>query len=363
MSVVPAEASLVSRGSLDSSVRLHLAAVQAALAESYYRDVEVFAAWVQRLAQDAADRAHPTADALLIAFPEAIALPLLFTVENPAAATGSASLLQAAWRSARGSWGLLVRAAWRYRAPGPAAAFLARAPAVHDAYVAAFRAAARRTGATVVGGSAFLPGIEVQAARGTHVTDARVHNVAYTFAPSGALLGTSRKVHLTPGLESRVGLRRGTVEALPVMEAPFGRLAVAVCLDGWHEGVVARLDAEGAEVIVQPSANDASWTRRWPPDPRLTEGEAWLQRGLRARLQGRVNLRYGVNPMLVGSAFGFAPQGRSAILADASRTTRDWAEGRSGVVAIAQSATEEAVVGATVELPGAGAGSPAGAGA
>jgi len=349
----------MARASLDWGVRLHLAAVQAALDETPYRSAEAFAAWIGRLAAAAAERADPSADALVIAFPEAIALPLLFSLEDPDAVAGSASLLEAARRSLRGRWGPVVGAAWRYRAPGPSAALLARALAVHDAYVTAFREAARRTGATVVGGSALLPGIDREAARGTHITDARVHNVAYTFAPGGALLGRSRKVYLTPGLESRVGLRRGRVEDLPVMEAPFGRLAVAVCLDGWYEGVVAALDAGGAQVIVQPSANDAPWARRWPPDASLTEGEAWLQHGLRALLQDRVNLRYGVNPMLVGGVFGFRPQGRSSILADASHTSHPWTEGRPGVLALAGSAVEEAIVSATVELPGPTPASPA----
>jgi len=334
-------------------------AVQAALSEDPYRSAAHLAAWTMRLAQDALAALPDDRGEVLLAFPEAIAMPLLFTLGDADRVTGSATVLEAARRSLRGRWGEVLAAAWHHRAIGPAAVHLARALEVHDAYVNAFRAVARETGATVVGGSAFLPEIDVEAARGPHVTARRVHNVAYTFAPGGALLGRSRKVYLTPGLESRLGLRRGRVEDLPVMEAPFGRLAVAVCLDGWYEGVVAALDAGGAQVIVQPSANDAPWARRWPPDASLTEGEAWLQHGLRALLQDRVNLRYGVNPMLVGGVFGFRPQGRSSILADASHTSHPWTEGRPGVLALAGSAVEEAIVSATVELPGPTPASPA----
>jgi len=326
-------------------------AVQAALSQAPYRSAADFAAWTMRLAQEALAALPDDRGEVLLAFPEAIAMPLLFTLGDADRVTGSATVLEAARRSLRGRWGEVLAAAWRHRAVGPGAVHLARALEVHDAYVNAFRAVARETGATVVGGSAFLPEIDVEAARGPHVTGRRVHNVAYTFAPGGGLLGRSRKVFLTPGLESRAGLARGRLAELTVMQAPCGNVGVAVCLDGWYEGVVAALDAQGAEVLVQPSANDADWHRPWPPDPSRSEGEAWLERGLRARLQGRVHLRYGLNPMLVGEVFGFAPRGRSSVLANASLVRHDWVDGREGVLALAPDAEREAFVHAAVALP------------
>ncbi len=335
-------------------MRVDLVAVQAALSEAPFEGAAPFAAWIRRLAREAMASLPDDHGEVVLAFPEAIAMPLLFTLGGAGRVAGSATLLEAGWRSLRGGWAEVATAAWRHRAPGPAAVHLARALRVHDAYVSAFRAVARETGATVVGGSAFLPEIDVEAARGPHVVGRRVHNVAYTFAPGGALLGRSRKVYLTPGLESRVGLSRGRLPELPVMRAPCGSLGVAVCLDGWYEGVVAALDAQGAQILVQPSANDAAWDRPWPPDPRLLEGEAWLERGLRARLQGRVHLRYGLNPMLVGEVFGFAPRGRSSVVANAKLVRHAWVDAREGVVALAPDAEREAYVHAAVTLPGPG---------
>lgn len=332
-------------------MRVHLVAVQAALSEAPYRSAEHFAAWTMRLAREALATLPDEGGEVLLAFPEAIAMPLLFTLGEPGRVAGSGTVMEAAWRSLRGRWGEVLAAAWRFRAAGPAAVHLARALEVHDAYVNAFGAVARETGATVVGGSAFLPDIDVEAARGPQVTARHVHNVAYTFAPGGGLLGRSRKVFLTPGFESRVGLTRGRLAELPVMQAPCGNVGVAVCLDGWYDGVVAALDAQGAEVLVQPSANDADWDRPWPPEASLSEGEAWLERGLRARLQGRVHLRYGVNPMLVGEVFGFAPRGRSSVVGNAALVPNDWVEGREGVLALAPDAEGEAFVHATVTLP------------
>jgi predicted amidohydrolase len=183
-----------------------------------------------------------------------------------------------------------------------------------------------------------------------HIVGRRVYNVAYTYGPGGVLLGRTRKCFLTPGAESRSGLSRGRVEDLRALHSPLGRLGVAVCLDGWYDGVLATLDAEGVGVVVQPSANEAPWDRPWPPEPRLREGEAWLERGLRAGLQGRVHLRYGVNPMLVGELFGFRPRGRSSIVANAAAVAGPWVEGIEGVLALAPDAEREGVVTASVAL-------------
>ncbi|MFO7544788.1 MAG: nitrilase-related carbon-nitrogen hydrolase [Trueperaceae bacterium] len=336
-----------------------MAAVQARMAPGPYRSAAAFEAWVTGLARRAVQGAPPGAPRL-VAFPEAIGLPLLFT-PPPTEQDGHAELDAyaaapdlgaAALRLLRADWRAVLAAAWRHRVFGPSALYLTRAVPAYRAYATAFRAAARASDAVVVAGSAFLPEVEEEPARGVHVTRPWVHNVAATFSPSGALLGRSRKVFLTPGAESRAGLRRGRIEDLPVLDTPAGRVGVAVCLDGWYDGVVGALDGRGAQVVVQPSANDAAWERPWPPDRRLTEGEAWLQRGLRAGLQGRLNLRYGLNPMLVGDFAGFRPRGRSSILANAGATGvgATWAEGREGVLALARSADAEEVVTALVAL-------------
>lgn len=345
-------ASLMSRGSLDWGVRVHLVAVQAALREEAYAGPEAFSEWVGALADRALEATPSDGSPVLIAFPEAIGMPLALTLDDPGRVRGSRALTEAVERALRARWREVLTAAWRHRVPGPAAAHLARAETVYDAYVDAFRAAARRTGATVVAGTAFLPDVDEEAARGRHISSRRVYNVAYTFGPGGSFLGRARKAFLTRGLESRVGLSRGRIDDLEVMHTPCGRLGVAVCLDGWYDGVIGRFDGLGAELVVQPSANDASWSRPWPADPQLTEGEAWLARGLRAQLQGRLHLRYGVNPMLVGGVFGFEPRGRSSIVANAALVQHDWVEGQEGVVALADSDRDEAVVAASVELPG-----------
>lgn len=329
----------------------HLIAVQAEIRLENYRNAETFGAYIV----DLAERAIAGLDGApkLIAFPETIGLPLLFTLgprgSDYGEVAGASRVTEAGRYLLQKHWRSILKTAWRFRAFGPRAFFLARALPAYRAYTDAFSEAARRTGATVVAGSLFLPHIEAETARGTHIAEGRVQNVAFTFAPTGTLLDRTAKRYLTPGLESHLGLSRAPPEAQHTFETPAGRVGVAVCLDGFYSSVVDRFDALGAQVVVQPSANYAPWTRPWPPDESVTEGEAWLAWGLRAHLQGRLHLRYGVNPMLVGDLFDLSARGRSSILCN-TRHLEAETEGYRGVLKLAETDDQEEIVRVAVPL-------------
>lgn len=287
---------------------IRLVAVQARWEAAVYATPAAFREHVDRVLRRALVAAPGPA---LVAFPELFALPLMFTVGGGAGALARSlpAALRATMRGRGGRWLLAL-----LRGHQPLQALLA------DVGVAAFRLwfevmrdAARDHRVTLVAGSGFFPSVGYEAARGWHRLDRRVQNVALVFAPGGALIARVPKVHFTPGVERRIGLSAGSLDALPVVETPVGRVAVAVCLDGWFHPVLERLDGLGAEILVQPSANPVSWARRWPPDPLLDEGQAWLERGLGAGLVGRHRLRYGVNPMLVGGIDPLHFEGRSSL--------------------------------------------------
>lgn len=314
----------------------------------HYRSPEAFADWILDLSQKAVDGLDDAPK--LLAFPETIGLPLLLTLQNYAGVSRHTRIMGAALGLLKLEWRAVLRAALRHRAWGPQALFVAHALQAYRAYVGAFAEAARRTGATIVAGSHFLPPIENEASRGLHVADGRVQNVSYTFSPTGSILGRSAKRYLTRGLESRLGLSRAPAESLRVLETPAGRLGVALCLDGFYSSVLETFDGLGVDIIVQPSANYAPWTRRWPPDGTYSEGEAWLSLGLRAGVRGRQNIRYGVNPMLVGGLFELRAEGRTSIVANPRYLVAE-TEGYGGVLALAQSYDREEIVRAVVELP------------
>jgi predicted amidohydrolase len=327
---------------------VRLAAVQMRWSAADYRSGDSFAARVLDLSRAAVADAEGPA---LVAFPELVGLPLLAT----AAGAGDAledGLVRALLGWAARSPGRWAGAAWRHRVGPLAGAYAALAPAAFALHRDAFAAAARATGATIVAGSALLPTVAFEAARGLHVVDPAPRNVALAFAPSGALIGRAAKAFLTSGLERRVGLRPGRVADLPVLPTPVGRVAIAVCLDGWYHHVLERFDGLGAQIVVQPSANDAPWRRPWPPDPGRTEEDAWLGLGLRAGLQGRASLQYGVNPMLVGDLAPLAPRGRSAIVARVAPGAPDGVPGWGpGLLALAPEDDQEAIVAVDVAHP------------
>ena len=330
---------------------VRLAAVQPRWRAEDYASAERFAERVLDLTARAVAGAPGPA---LVAFPELWALPLLAT----AGGVGE-RLDDGLWAAARvllrrrgTRWtALALRRRWRWSG----AAYADLAVGAYAIWTEAFSQAARTTGATLVAGTGFFPTVAYEAARGLHVVDPRVHNLALVFAPSGAVVARAPKVFLTQGLERRVGLAPGRLEDLPVVDTAVGRVAVAVCLDGWYHHVIERLDGLGAQVLVQPSANAASWDRPWPPDPSVDEGAAWLGRGLRAGLAGRAHLRYGVNPMLVGNLPPLALEGRSTVVARTARLVPApdggvWTA-EQGVLGMAAGPTDEDVVAVDVPHP------------
>lgn len=334
-------------------MRVHLVAVQAAMTLADYLSAESFAARIDALCARAAQGLDGAAK--LFAFPEAIGFPLLLALgaggRPPKAAheTAYAAARALLLRERRG----VLAAALRHRTGPLGALYLTRAKEAYLAYRAAFSAAARRYQATIVAGSIFLPQLEEEASRGLYVTSPQVFNTAFTFSPSGRLLDRTTKSYLTPA-ELRARLRGGSPAGVHTFETPLGRVGVAICLDAFYGSVMDRLDGLGARVVVQPSANHAPWQRAWPADPRHSEESAWFSYGLRAGLQDRLHLQYGVNPMLVGAVYDLEPRGRSSIVANTrfhDTALHDAAlEGYPGLLAVAESDDEEEVVCATVEL-------------
>jgi predicted amidohydrolase len=335
-------------------VDVHLAAVQVEWSPALYASEGAFRERMVALARAAVAEAGE--GPRLVAFPELIGLPLLLTAAGDQDAVRAPDVVTALGRLARRDAGRWLRTAWRTRRLGASAFYGTYAVEAYRMWHDTFAAAARASGAVVVAGSAFLPDVDEEPSLGWFVRDPAVHNAALTFAPGGRLVARTAKVHLTPGAERRAGLRRGRIDDLHPITTGVGRVGVAVCLDGFHERVLATLDGRGAQVVVQPSANDADWERAWPRDPGRSEGDAWIGEGLRARIQGRSSLRYGVNPMLVGDVLGLRPRGRSNIvvnLAGAGPLPPSVDDTRwPGMLAVAPDACHEAIVTARVPHPG-----------
>ena len=286
-----------------------VACVQSKLESDAYRSSDDFAAWILEQSQRALQARDPHEPAL-VAFPELIGLPLAFFLERHLEAN---SAQQAALGLLRESWFEAIGLGLRHGRLLPANLFLPGALEVFAAFQLAFSSAARETNSFIVAGSAFLPGIESEAARGVFLADARVQNVSMMFAPSGRIVSRQAKIHLTKGLESMLGLATARSEDLLVTRTPFADVATLVCFDAFFERDLERADALGAQILVQPSANAARWDGPWSADPSLTEGVEWWRRGPASGIQRRVNIRACLNPMLVGKLFDLEFEGRSSI--------------------------------------------------
>lgn len=213
---------------------------------------------------------------------------------------------------------------------GPARALLLlRAQTTRERYVSMFSDVARRHSLYVVAGTAPLTRAE------DGDDPSAVYNMACTFGPDGALLGTQCKVHLIdierlPGLD----LTAGRPEDYHAIRTPLGGIGVSVCADTFDEHLTERLVADGAQVIADPKANPKLWTVDESAENRKS---AW------SRCQERP--LYAVQAFGVGQLVGIPFQGRSAIYAPCHLTPDG-----SGVLAQARTHSAEDVVVARVRL-------------
>ncbi len=208
---------------------------------------------------------------------------------------------------------------WREKVSPIRALQLARAQANTTLYLRVCQQLAREYGVYLVCGSAPTPHFwyEGQQLR----RSSELYNQTHIFSPSGALLGSADKVHLTPD-EQRGGvdLSAGRLSDLRVFPTPAGDLGVAISLDAFRPDVTACLQAQGCTVLLQPDANGSPWSapEGLPPDPahQRDQPQAWLDSSWAVTHTGRV--RYAVNPMVVGNLFNLSFDGQSAITGPAA---------------------------------------------
>ncbi len=328
-------------------MQVNLVAVQPKPVLEDYRSAEAFHAKMSALMERATsevDTALPT----LVSFPEGIGLflsfaPFYWEQVRTCRTLGQVIMRVVPWNAAS-----FLGTALRHRSFGLKTVFLHTALGAEKIYRETFSDLARNHGVYVLGGSLFTPPIEYEVSRGRHIVAPRVQNTAYLFSPKGVCLRRVPKLNFPPPMESRIGLRGGARSDLVPADTALGRIGILVCYDGFFETLIEHYDGLGAQIILKPSYNMHPWRAPWAHDRRLEEGEAWLRYGLPSMIQGRENVLYGVNPMLVGKILDLEAEGLSSI----SWNTGDPAmPGEKALLAVAGRPDQETIVAATVEMP------------
>ncbi|MFO7973464.1 MAG: nitrilase-related carbon-nitrogen hydrolase [Candidatus Hydrogenedentota bacterium] len=290
-----------------SSDKLQIVAVQMHWSLADYADEEAFKSKIDGLIQEGMEQVEPGFPVLFV-FPELLGAPLYLL--------GDYDLVKNRETFAEAMEGVITHTpvgVLFYMARfgvGPARALcLTKGKTAGRVYVETFSEAARRHRVYISAGSIPLPDFPL-AADGSRidydVVGPEVYNVSYFFGPDGRIIGRQNKVHLTE-LEKPHGLdlTPGAVEDLTVVNLPNACIGVAVCWDAFHKDVVERLIAQGADILVEPSANPGEWSEK--------QQEDWLN-GAWREVQRRPQLRCAVNPMMTGNLFDLVFEGQSAVI-------------------------------------------------
>lgn len=160
-------------------------------------------------------------------------------------------------------------------------------PFVKDIYFETFSSIARLHEMYVMGGSITVP------------ENGELYNIAYLFGPDGKLIGSQKKLHITPH-EEAFGLKTG--DKLNVYQLPFAKVAFPVCMDATYYETFEIAREKGADIVIIPIANmeEYEFYRAlrgiWP---RVQESRVF---GIKSALVGKVSKFY-----FTGKAGIFAP--------------------------------------------------------
>jgi predicted amidohydrolase len=273
----------------------------------HYRSEASFKAKIRSVMEQFREKTQDRNVETLIVFPEDVGTPLVLA-DAPARVFRAETLQGAIMRLT--AYHIFRTAAYRmkYKVSWVRALALARAKTAARIYFETFSGIAKEYKAYIVAGSILLPDFrQLSEGMGRYTPkDGNVYNICFLFGPDGKILGSQKKVYLVPGLEDKAGfdICNGSMEELKVFDTPFGRLGIAVCLDGFQKDVIETLASKGAEILIQPSANSKPWTK--------AEQEGWMEsvwKDMDTRL-----FRYALNPMMNGCLFDLCFEGQSSIL-------------------------------------------------
>jgi predicted amidohydrolase len=141
-------------------------------------------------------------------------------------------------------------------------------------------------------------------------TSPDVYNMAFVVTPAG-VIHRINKVFPTESERATLDISAGRLSEVTVIETPAGRIGVAISLDAFTPEYLHQLDALGAQIVVQPDANDQLW-----PAPSQTcdwQPQEWLDAVLGSVQSEYPHIQANVCAMQTGNFFDVTFDGQSSI--------------------------------------------------
>ncbi len=144
-------------------------------------------------------------------------------------------------------------------------------------------------------------------------SDWRVYNTCFVFDPKGNVLFKQKKVYLTEE-EKNLGISSGNLMDVRCFRISGLKFGIAISLDAFNPEYISRIAQ--SDIIIQPDANPGKWNAylengRWQP-------EEWMDSAYYIA-QRLPNVKYVINPMMVGSILDIKFEGESSITKKAEK--------------------------------------------
>jgi len=130
-------------------------------------------------------------------------------------------------------------------------------------------------------------------------TEGTGYNWGLYFGPDGEEIGRVAKSYLVPAEEDVLDLSHGPLIQMRPIDLSFARSGMVISKDAWMPGVLHRLDALGANLMLQPEAFSGWGVEEYEGDwlPDIVRQSAW------AHTQRHGAFRHTVTPCIKGNLF------------------------------------------------------------
>jgi predicted amidohydrolase len=140
-------------------------------------------------------------------------------------------------------------------------------------------------------------------------TEGTGYNWGLYFGPDGREIARVAKSYLVPAEEDLLDLSHGALTQMRPVELPFANSGMVISKDAWMPGLLHRLDALGANLMLQPEAFSGWGVEEYEGDwlPDIVRQSAW------AHTQRHGSFRHTVTPCIKGNLLGLVFDGQSHV--------------------------------------------------